>query len=426
METRQHRGLAIAALCRITQKFGHWSVPSQTGNGYHRVHVGPETFDCTCGDFENTAKKCKHIYAVEYVIQREAAGEDSTPIPEEDLPPIGSTVAPRPTYKQDWKAYNAAQTNEKRHFAELLRDLCRNVQEPPPRPGPGRPRLPLADLVFACAYKVYSTVSARRFMCDLSDAQERGFIDKVPHFTAIAKALEMPELTPILRALIVESSRPLASLESDFAVDSSGFSTSRFVRWYDEKYGRIKSAHEWVKVHLMCGVRTNVVTAVEILDKLAGDAPQFPALVRATAKTFKMREVSADKGYVGFENSEVVAEFGATPYIAYKSNATGERGGVYEKMYHLFCLNREEFLTHYHKRSNIESTFSMVKAKFGDSIRSKTEIAMANEVYCKILGHNICCVIQSMYELGVNPAFWPEAAPVANTGEAPTILRMVR
>jgi hypothetical protein len=49
----------------------------------------------------------------------------------------------------------------------------------------------------------------------------------------------------------------------------------------------------------MCGVKTNVVTAVEIHDMNAADAPQLPALVDVTAKNFTIREVSADKGYTG-------------------------------------------------------------------------------------------------------------------------------
>jgi hypothetical protein len=56
--------------------------------------------------------------------------------------------------------------------------------------------------------------------------------------------------------------------------------------------------------------------------------------------------------------------------------------------------------------TNVESTFSMIKAKFRDHVRSKTDVAMTNEVLCKIICHNICCLIQAMYELGIEPAFW--------------------
>ena len=50
----------------------------------------------------------------------------------------------------------------------------------------------------------------------------------------------------------------------------------------------------------------------------------------------------------------------------------------------------------------------MIKAKFGERVRSKTQRAQLNEVLCKILCHNICCLIQSIYELGVEPVFWTE------------------
>jgi len=50
----------------------------------------------------------------------------------------------------------------------------------------------------------------------------------------------------------------------------------------------------------------------------------------------------------------------------------------------------------------------MIKAKFGERVRSKTQTGQVNEVLCKILCHNVCCLIQSIYELGVEPTFWNE------------------
>jgi transposase len=64
-------------------------------------------------------------------------------------------------------------------------------------------------------------------------------------------------------------------------------------------------------------------------------------------------------------------------------------------------------LQHYHKRSNVESAFSMMKRKFGDGLRSKTDVAMVNETLCKILCHNLVVLIQEMCELGIVPVFWP-------------------
>ena len=94
-------------------------------------------------------------------------------------------------------------------------------------------------------------------------------------------------------------------------------------------------------------------------------------------------------------------------------------------MYHFYSLHREEFLAHYHRRSLSESTFNMVKAKFGTAVRSKTETAQVNELLCKVLCHNICVVIQSMYELGIEPDFWQNSRMVPQRQETtPATLRV--
>ena len=243
-------------------------------------------------------------------------------------------------------------------------------------------------------------------MTDLREAELNGYISKAPHYNSIFNYLENPDLTPILRELITQSSLPLTSVETDFAIDSSGFTTSRFVRWFDHKYGQVREEHDWVKCHLMCGVRTNIVTAVEIHGRHASDSRQLPALVESTAKNFCMDEVSADKGYASRSNAEAVAKVGATPFIAFSAHHRGNGNGTWAKMYHYFQFRKTEFLAHYHKRSNVESTFSMMKRKFGDALRSKTDIAMVNETLCKVLCHNIVVLIHEMYELGIDPVFW--------------------
>jgi transposase len=404
-ESRQQRGVEIAAVSKIERKGQAWLVPSQSGKGRYTVIPDNESPHCSCPDHADGGHKCKHLFAVEYVLRREKNPDGSTTVTETVT--VQKTV--QRVYRQDWRAYNAAQTNEKAKFQELLRDLCSGIAEPP-QGKCGRPRLSIQDALFASVFKVYSTVSGRRFMTDLREAQAKGYIQKAPHYNSIFNYLENPQLTPLLREMITESSLPLKAVEVDFACDSSGFTTSRFHRWFDHKYGAVRQQHEWVKVHLMCGVRTNIVTAVEIKDKDASDTKLLPALVDATAENFKLNEVSADKGYGSLKNYKAIQYHGAVPYIAFKSIHNGRGGGLWQKMFHYYQFNREQYLQHYHKRSNVESTFSMIKAKFRDHVRSKTDVAMVNEVLCKILCHNICCLIQESYELGIDTVFWAESS----------------
>ena len=76
-------------------------------------------------------------------------------------------------------------------------------------------------------------------------------------------------------------------------------------------------------------------------------------------------------------------------------------------------FNQAQFLQHYHERSNTETVFHMIKSKFGDYVRSKTDTACINEILLKVLCHNICVLISEMFELSIKPEFWGAKMAVA-------------
>ena len=82
-------------------------------------------------------------------------------------------------------------------------------------------------------------------------------------------------------------------------------------------------------------------------------------------------------------------------------------------MWHYYNFQRDAFSAHYHKRNNAETAMSTIKSKFGAAVKSKSPTAQVNEVLCKVLAHNICVLIQSFYELGIEATFCTESQPVA-------------
>lgn len=187
MEERELKALEIAAKSKLTRKGKTWLVPSQSVRGArYTVDADPTDPQCSCPDFECRKLRCKHIFAVEYTIERERT-PDGEIVTE-------SVKVTRKTYSQEWQAYNAAQIHEKSELQALLYELCRSLPEPEQQRG--RPRLSLADIIFSTTFKVYSTVSGRRFMTDLREAKARGYVAKLPAYNSVFRYFESEALTP--------------------------------------------------------------------------------------------------------------------------------------------------------------------------------------------------------------------------------------
>jgi len=392
---RQERALKILSGEEAVNKVddGLFTVRSQTGIGQYRIEYENGNWKCNCPDYIKRGGQCKHILATRYYLEIQ---QETTEGIQTDKIPL--------TYGQAWTAYNQAQTQEIELFDQLLMELVSTIPEPEQKMG--RPRIPLPDQVFCAVMKTYSQLSSRRAHSLFNKALEREQITYAPHFNAVSKTLLKEEITPILHDLIRQSALPFVYIENDFAVDSTGFRCSTFGAYCQEKHNN-KRQHNWLKAHICSGVKTNIVADVVVTDGEAGDSPQFDGLVRRTSKGFDINEVSADLAYSSRANHNTITELGGQAYIPFKSNATGKsRGSLsWYKAYHYFQLHREEFDAHYHKRSNVESTIGAIKRKFGETLKSKNQIAQENELLCKILAYNITVLIHEMFESGITPEF---------------------
>jgi transposase len=267
----------------------------------------------------------------------------------------------------------------------------------------GRPRANVEDVLFCAAYKVYTAFSTRRFMTDAHDAHALSFMTKVPHFNTIISYMGNPAFYPILLELLARSAVPLRGYETVFAIDSSGFSAPLLMERAPD--AEEDAEHDWMKAHIMIGTKTNIVTAVDIHDRDWADTKSFEYLAKEMAKSFHVKEICADKAYFSRKNYALAKRLKATPFIPFKSNATGAGSQLIEQMYHLFQLHRAKFDAHYHQRSNIESTFSAVKRLLGSGVRSKTETAMRNETVLKLICYNLTILIHESHKLQIEIDF---------------------
>lgn len=397
---RQLRGALIAAQSPIKKTKVGYQVLSQSNSGTYIVDPDPVDPYCSCPDFELRGEPCKHIHAARLALAREC-GEPEPVV-------IEAAPAKKKTTTRDWAVYNKAQENEEEYFGKLLKELCDTVEQPDYKFG--RPRLYLGDVIYAATLKVYSLKSGRRAMGSIRRADADDLLEQAPSRSSLMHYLQKPELTPLLRQLVVKSALPLATVETVVATDTSGFTTGTYNRWFDRKHKRERKEAKWLKLHLMCGTRTKTITAAEVTESNVHDTVSFKPLLEETARYFNVEEVSADRAYLSKKNLYTAEALGIAAYIPFKSNSTGDHGHhkpdpLWRRAFYYYQLNRKEFLEHYHQRSNSETAFSMIKAKLGEGIKAKTTTGQINEVLLKALAHNVCVLVQSVFELGIDPKF---------------------
>jgi transposase len=399
-------------------------VHSQSRGGYYTVARRNKGWACTCSQFELLQSECKHIWAVK--IWRAPTGLSPWSRSETSVPK---------TYSQDWPAYDSAQQAEHVLFDPLLWSLLEIVPESArPVGAMGRKPIPLRIQLLMAVKKVHLGESTRRArgLLKVVYGSGTGCIRNVPNYAVPSRLFNRADAGDVLLELIRTSAQPLKELEDGgtVAVDSSGFCTTCMGSYCTEKHDPGRK-HRWVKAHIIIGVKTHVVLDVVVTDENGADCPQFAELLAGVkAAGFTPDTVVADKAYLSYENFRLVDELGATAYIPFKvnsiSNEVRRLRGVktptaWDRAYHLFQANREQFATKYHRRSNVEAVFSAIKRKLGEALLSKNPLARFNELLAKILAYNIGVIVHEIHEHGIEPAFAGLGSPPTRPATPPPV-----
>ncbi len=301
----------------------------------------------------------------------------------------------------DWKAYNNSQAREKSLFLYLLSDLCKVLEDGTSYCGKGRKPMPSAHMIFCMGVKIYSGVGARRIDFDLKTSRDKGYINSVPACSSVWNYFNSRTITHKLKYLVKLSALPLSQLEEkgSFSIDSSGIAENKYLPRWSHVRQEYKKHRAYKKIHCIVGNKSNVVASVIVTDGNKADSPHFKQLLKDAIENFDIKDICADMGYLARENLDYADDLGITPYIPFKKNSKSHSHGarMWNKMYRYFKDNPEEYAKHYHKRSNVESTFFMIEQRFGKFVYSKNETAQMNEILVKILAHNLTTLIQELF-----------------------------
>lgn len=391
--TRRQRGYEIFRAGGVKKRYRRkeWSVSSQSVDGAaYTVRWILGRYVCNCADFEDRRESCKHICAVQFA--------EEPPDPR-NIPDAPSAVA---AVSRNWRQYNELKPWVQSCVAQLLKSLVAAIDDPPPRRG-NQPA-PVAELLFASVMRVYVDESGRDFCGDvLKHWVDQGFVSQLYHFNTLSAFMRRPDVSNVLRALIRESARPLAQLDTPItiAVDSTGFSTNNSSTWYDVKYGRAQK-RTYAKLHIAVDALTHIVTDALITSQDGSDTLQLPLLLEGTKTSVAPQIVVADKAYAGKPNYDAIQQAGATPVIPPRAGMSGSGNAIMKQMFHAFRAEDPKILRSYHQRSNVETVAFMIKAQFGDSLAARSKTGQQNELLAKVLCHNLACLVMAAAEFGLD------------------------
>ena len=266
---------------------------SETGDGFYRVRTAGDEWSCQCQAFSESGTTCKHVAAVQIGLDRSLSK--------------GPVRGSRPTFAQNWPAYDAAQQDEHPLFDPLLWSLLDDVPEPPRLPGKrGRNPVPLRTQLLLSVKKVYLGESARRARGHIRTEYRggQGLLQSIPNYAVPSRFFNRQDAAPLLLDLITGSAHPLRDIEAGgvVAVDSSGFCTTCMGAYCSEMYNPTRK-HRFVKAHIIIGVKTHNVIGVQLTEEVGADTTQFIPLLRGAKEAgFTPAAVVADGAYPSRQN----------------------------------------------------------------------------------------------------------------------------
>jgi len=204
----------------------------------------------------------------------------------------------------------------------------------------------------------------------------------------------------MLQHIIEQSAIPLVKLDNILAIDSTGFSQHYYSRYLDDKHNHEKLYKDYCKLHIMVGTSTNIIVCARVTKSNVTDSTMFRELLLDASRYYDIKEVSGGKAYSSRKNMDLAVSVGAIPFFPFKINVGGRSKGysIWKTMYKFYSENREMYMQHYHMRSNVESTNSMIKRKFGKKLMTKTFEGKTNEILLKCIAHNVEVLAEESYE----------------------------
>ena len=211
-------------------------------------------------------------------------------------------------------------------------------------------------------------------------------LEHLPHYTTIHKFFQ--RFSSFMFALLLAQTARLFELSGIIAIDSTGFSSNYSSRYYMMiKYRQEKGvwSGSYIKNSAAVDVHSQAVLGIKCRNDHRHDSIDFVPVLKRTVRNMGITKVIADKGY-DFERIHKFARnvLKVDTVIPVRNIRRKKVHGWYRRM-----LFREFDRETYNQRNKIETVFSVIKRRFGDTLYSRSWRLQRKEMKLVCIAYNI-------------------------------------